>query len=390
MKLRSYVPAIFTIALLCLTLQAWGQKGLTANEVVIGSCSALQGPASALGTETTRGAEAYFDMINDQGGVHGRRVKLLAYDDGYEPERTIACVNKLLQEDEVFALGFFVGTPTGAKAAPMAEAHKVPIVGFFSGAELLRTPVRHYVINVRASYYNEAKAMVDNLVDVMGMKKIAVFYQQDAFGLAVLEGVKIALNAKGMAPVALGTFERNTLDVQAGVDKIKPSQPDAVIMVGTYAPIAEFVKRARADKSSSLMLTVSFVGTEAFIKAAGESGNGVVITQVVPPPSRTDLPLVKLYAEALKKYFPTAAPTFASLEGFVNAAVLVEGLKRAGKDLTRDKLIEALEAMHGQEIGIGMKVDYSPTDHQAFDQLYPTVIKGGAAVPFKDWGSLKR
>jgi ABC-type branched-subunit amino acid transport system substrate-binding protein len=250
--------------------------------------------------------------------------------------------------------------------------------------------VRHYVINVRASYYNEAKAMVDNLVDVLGMKKIAVFYQQDAFGQAVLEGVKIALNAKGMTPVALGTFERNTLDVQAGIDKIKPSQPDAVIMVGPYAPVAEFVKKARADKWNPLMLTVSFVGTEAFIKTAGENGNGIVITQVVPSPSRTDLPLVKRYNEALKKYFPAAAPTFASLEGFINAAVLVEGLKRAGKDLTRDKLIEALETMHGQEIGIGMKVNYSATNHQAFDQLYPTVIKGGAAVPFKDWGSLKR
>src|SRR5215467_104944 len=201
MKLRNTVRTFAALALASLTLPAWSQKGLTANEVVIGSCSALQGPAAALGTETTRGAQAYFSMINEQGGVNGRKIKLLAYDDSYEPEKTISCVNKLLTEDEVFALGFFVGTPTGAKAAPMAEAHKVPIVGFFSGAELLRTPVRHYVINVRASYYNEAKAMVDNLVDVMGMKKIAVFYQQDAFGQAVLEGVKIALNAKGMSPV---------------------------------------------------------------------------------------------------------------------------------------------------------------------------------------------
>jgi branched-chain amino acid transport system substrate-binding protein len=390
MKTSICTRMLLMIALSFSTVVAWGEKGLTATEIVIGSCSALQGPASALGTQTTLGANAYFSMVNDRGGVNGRKLKLVSYDDGYEPEKTIACVNKLIQEDEVFAMGFFVGTPTGAKAAPMAEAHKIPIIGFFSGAELLRTPLRHYVVNVRASYYNEASTMVNNLVDVLGMKKIAVFYQQDAFGNAVLEGVKIALSAKGMTPVALGTFERNTLEVQAGMDKIKPSQPDAVIMVGPYAPIAEFVKRAHAEKWSSQMLTVSFVGTEAFEKAAGENGNGVVITQVVPSPSRTDLPLVKQYGEALKKYSPGAPPSFASLEGFVDAAVIVEGLKRAGKDLTRDKLIDAIEAMHGEDIGIGMKVNYSSTDHQGFDQLYPTVIRGGVAVPFKDWASLKK
>jgi ABC-type branched-subunit amino acid transport system substrate-binding protein len=380
--------AVLTLVLL-LCLPAWSQKGLTPGEIAVGSCSALQGPAGALGSETVLGAKAYFNLVNEHGGVNGRKLKLVSYDDSYEPEKTIACVNKLLQEDEVFSLGFFVGTPTGAKAAPMAETHKVPIVGFFTGAELLRNPVKHYVVNVRASYYNEARTMVDNLVGVVGAKKIAVFYQQDAFGQAVLEGVKIALSAHGMSPVALGTFERNTLEVQPGIDKIKPSHPDAVIMVGPYAPVAEFVKRVRAEKWDSLLLTVSFVGTEAFAKTAGVDGNGVVITQVVPPPSRTDLPLVKQYHEALRKYFPSAAPSFVSLEGFVDAAVMVEGFKRAGRDLTRDKFIEALETMQNQDIGIGMTVNYSSTAHQAFSQLYPTVIRGGVAVPLKDWAALK-
>jgi len=155
---------IVLILVLVLCLPAWSQKGLTAGEIVVGSCSALQGPASALGTETILGARAYFNLVNEHGGVNGRKLRLVSYDDSYEPEKTIACVNKLLQEDDVFSLGFFVGTPTGAKAAPMAETHKVPIVGFFTGAELLRTPVKHYVVNVRASYYNEARTMVDNLV----------------------------------------------------------------------------------------------------------------------------------------------------------------------------------------------------------------------------------
>src|SRR5262245_22054774 len=303
--------------------------GLSDSEVVIGSCSALGGPASFLGSQTVLGAKAYVDNVNEQGGVHGRKIKLVARDDGYEPDKTITCVNQLIQQDKVFAMGFFVGTPTGAKAVPMAETHKVPVVGFFTGAEILRAPVKKHVVHVRASYYDEARAMVDNLVKTLGMKKVAVFYQEDAFGNAVLEGVKIALKKYELTPVALGTYPRNTMDIAKGMEAIKPAQPDAVVMVGTYAPLAEFVKRARADKWPAMFLTVSFVGTEAFAKAAGKDGNGVVVTQVVPPPSRTDLATVVAYQKALRKSAPDAQPNFVSLEGYVNAMVLVEGLRQA-------------------------------------------------------------
>jgi ABC-type branched-subunit amino acid transport system substrate-binding protein len=377
-------------ALVALVGPAGADPGVTDTEIAIGSCSALEGPASFLGTQTVLGARAYLNTVNDQGGVHGRKIRLVSRNDGYEPDKAIACVNQLIQEDKVFAMGFFVGTPTGAKVVPMAEAHKVPAVGFFTGAEILRTPVRRNVIHVRASYYDEARAQVDNLVGTLGMSRVAVFYQEDAFGIAVLEGVKIALKRHNLAPVALGTFPRNTLDVAKGLEQIKPANPEAVVMVGTYAPLAEFVKRARADKWKSVFLTVSFVGTEAFAKAAGKDGDGVIITQVVPPPSRQDLPTVVQYQAALKKYFPEASPNFVSLEGFVNAKVLVEGLKLAGRDLSRDKLVTAIEGIRDLDLGIGMKASYSSSRHHAFDVVYVTVLRDGEPTVLADWKLVRR
>ena len=358
--------------------------GVTDTEVTIGSCAALEGPASFLGTQSVLGAKVHLSAVNDTGGVHGRKIQLVSRNDGYEPDKAIACVNQLIQQDKVFAMGFFVGTPTGAKVVPMAEAHKVPAIGFFTGAEILRTPVKKNVIHVRASYYDEARAQVDQLVGGLGMKRIAVFYQEDAFGVAVLEGVKIALKKHNLEPVALGTFPRNTVDVAKGLQDIKPSNPEAVIMVGTYAPLAEFVKRARADKWTAMLLTVSFVGTEAFAKAAGRDGEGVVITQVVPPPIRKDLPGVAQYLVALKKHAPDATPNFVSLEGYVNAAVLVEGLKRAGRDLTREKLLAAIEGIRDLDLGIGMKASYGPGRHHAFDVVYYTVLHDGQATVVSD------
>ena len=377
-------------ALAALVGPAWADPGVTDTEIVIGSCAALEGPASFLGTQTVLGARAYLNTVNDQGGVHGRKIRLVSRNDGYEPDKAIACVNQLIQEDKVFAMGFFVGTPTGAKVVPMAEAHKVPAVGFFTGAEILRTPVRRNVIHVRASYYDEARAQVDNLVGTLGMSRVAVFYQEDAFGIAVLDGVKLALKRHNLAPVALGTFPRNTMDVAKGLEQIKPANPEAVVMVGTYAPLAEFVKRARGDKWKSVFLTVSFVGTEAFAKAAGKDGDGVIITQVVPPPSRRDLPAVAQYQAALKKYLPEASPNFVSLEGFVNAKVLVEGLKLAGRDLSREKLVTAIEGIRDLDLGIGMKASYSSSRHHAFDLVYVTVLRDGEPTVLADWKLVRK
>ena len=388
MKLVRRLSLAF-VAMVALAAPAAAEPGVTDTEIVIGSCAALNGPANFLGTQTVQGAQAYLNHVNEQGGVHGRKVKLVSYDDGYEPAKAIECFNKLKQ-DNVFAAGFFVGTPTAAKHVPMAESAKIPIVGLFTGAQLLHEPFKRYVINVRASYHDEAREQVDNLW-AAGMKKIGVIYQDDAFGVTVLEGVKKALAKHGSAPVAQGSFARNTLDVDQGIALVKAAAPDAVVMVGPYAPIAEVVKKGRGAGWNPLYVTVSFVGTEAFIKAAGKAGEGTVITQVVPPVNRTDLPTVALYQKALKKSFPEAQPNFVSLEGFVDAMVFVEGLKRAGRDLTREKLVDAIEGIQDFDMGLGpqLKATYGKTDHKAFDAVYYTVIREGQAAVFTDWKTVK-
>jgi len=365
--------------------------GVTPESIKIGSCLALDGPASFLGLQMKIGASAYFSLVNSEGGVNGRKLELVTYDDGYDPEKVPACFERL-QKAEVFAGGFFVGTPTAAKYIPLAEEAKLPIVGLFTGAQILYEPHHKYILNVRASYYDETRAQVDGLWEQLGMRKIAVLYQDDAFGKAVLEGVKLALARHHSAPVALGTFERNTLNVEQGVKAVRAGNPEAVVLVGPYAPVAAILKHAHAEGWHARFLTVSFVGTEGLLRAAPQDADGIIITQVVPPYDRTDLPTVKLYRDALVKYMGNTQPSFVSLEGFVDAMVLVDGLRAAGRNPTREKLISSLEAIHGKDLGLGPKLvlSFSATKHKGLDTVYTTVIEHGSPVVVADWKKLPK
>jgi len=362
--------------------------GVTDNNILIGSCSALDGPTRFLGSQTVLGATTYLHSVNDEGGIFGRKVQLLAFDDGYDPDKAPACF-KRMQKEGVFALGFFVGTPTAKVYLPLAQEEKIPVVGLFTGAQMLYEPLKHYVINVRASYYDETREQVDKLWDI-NLRKIAVLYQDDAFGKTVLDGVKLALQRHNSTPVALGTFARNTVDIDEGLKAVMAARPQAVVVVGPYSPVAAVVKTAHASGWRPQFLTVSFVGTEEFIKEAGPDAEGTIITQVVPPYERADYPTVGLYRQCLAKYYPDARPNFVSLEGFVDAMVLVEGLKRAGKDLTREKLISAIESIHSLNIGMGSKLllDYGPSDHKGFDNVYTTVVKSGQPILLTDWSAV--
>ncbi len=370
------------------SLNAQGVAGVTDKEILIGSCSALEGPSHFLGTETVAGAKAYFAMINDAGGVDGRKLRLLTYDDSYDPAKTEACFNRLM-EQKVFALGFFVGTPTAVKYIPMAESSRIPVVGLFTGAQTLYVPLRHWVVNVRASYFDETREQIDGLWGTLGYKKIGVIYPEDAFGAAVLEGVKAALKAHGAEPIAVASYQRQTAQVGGAIDIVKAANPDAVVVVGPSNTVAPILKQSHAKGWKPLFLTVSFVGTDELILEAGLDAEGTVITQVVPPYYLTEFKTVALYRRTLTKFFPTAQPNFVSLEGFVDAMVLVEGLKRAGKDLTREGLIRGIESIHDLDLGLGpqLKLDYSAKDHKGFDHVIPTVVRGGRAVPFTDWST---
>lgn len=373
------------------TAFAQSVSGVTQETILIGSCSALDGPARFLGSQMVMGATAYLHSVNDQGGVHGRKVNLMAFDDGYDPEKAPSCFKRMIKEG-VFALGFFVGTPTAAKYVPLAQEERIPVVGLFTGAQMLYEPIKHYVINVRASYFDETHEQVSKLWETLHIHKIGIIYQDDAFGKAVLDGVKRALDRYHATPAGLGSFARNTTNVADGLKTVMSAKPEAVILAGPYAPVAEIVKEAHAAGWQPLFLTVSFVGTEEFIRVAGPDSEGTIITQVLPPYDRTDFPTVAAYRKAVEKYYPGTAPSFVSLEGYVDAMVLVEGLKRAGKDLTRDKLITAIESIHNHDVGLGPKLtlNYSSSDHQGFDEVYDTVVRGGKPVLFSDWTTLAK
>jgi ABC-type branched-subunit amino acid transport system substrate-binding protein len=379
---------IFVLLISSYPLPAQNPPSVSEKEITIGSCSALEGPSQYLGTQTVAGARAYFESINEQGGVHGRKLRLISYDDSYDPTKAEDCFNRL-QKQGVFALGFFVGTPTAVKYVPLAETNKIPLVGLFTGAQVLYTPFRHWVINVRAGYADETKEQIDGMWKTLGYKKIGVIYPDDAFGAAVLDGVKAALKEHQAQPVAIGSYPRQTSQAESAIQTVRAADPNAVVIVGPANTVAPIVKLAHGKGWSPLFVTVSFVGTDDLIKQAGTDAEGMVITQVVPPYYLTDLKTVALYRRTMTKYAPSEQPNFVSLEGFVDAMVLAEGLKRAGKELTRDGLIRGIESMHDFDIGLGpqLKLEYSPRDHKGFEHVIPTVVRGGRAVPFTDWST---
>jgi branched-chain amino acid transport system substrate-binding protein len=345
--------------------------GVTSNTIVLGQSAAFSGPAAQLGIEMNIGTKAYLDHINAQGGVHGRKIELKTRDDRYEANLCLENTKKFIQEDNVFALISYVGTPTTAAAMPVISEAKVPLVGPFTGAELLRAPVNRYIFNVRASYYDETEQIVEQLVST-GNKKIAVFYQDDNYGQAGLKGVEIAMTKRSMKIVALGKVERNTVKVEEAVKSISASQPDGVVMISAYTSIAEFVREMKKTGINAQFHNVSFVGSRALADTLKDEGYGVAISQVVPFPWNRSVLVVREYQDILSKAGRKDF-NFSSLEGFIVAKVMVESLKRAGKDLTREKLVAALESMNNVDLGDFM-VSFSPTNHSGSKFVDLTMI----------------
>jgi ABC-type branched-subunit amino acid transport system substrate-binding protein len=352
--------------------------GVTANTILLGQSAAFSGPAAQLGIQMNIGTKAYFDHVNAKGGVHGRKIELKTRDDRYEASACLENTKKLIEEDKVFALVSYVGTPTTAAAVPVITESKVPLVGPFTGAELLRAPVNRYIFNVRASYYDETEKIVEQLVST-GNSKIAVFYQDDAYGMAGLKGVEIAMKKRDMKIVALGTVQRNTIKVEEAVRVINAAQPDGVVMISAYTSIAEFVRQMKKAGSGTQFHNVSFVGSKALADALNDEGHGVAISQVVPFPWSTSVQVVKEYQDILGKAGHKDF-NFSSLEGYIVGKVMVEALKRAGRDLNRDKLIAALENMNNVDLG-DFVVSFSATNHSGSKFVDLTMIgRGGKFV----------
>lgn len=368
-------------ALGLLALGCRAETGVTDSAITIGMSAPFSGPNGAYGIDMRQTIQAYFDQINKSGGISGRKLDLVALDDGYETERTVANTKTLLKEKNAFALlAYYGSSPTTEAMNTVFGPGKVPLIGTISGASTLREPLNsngngRYMFNVRASYADETEAIVNQLVS-LGLKNIAVFYQNDGFGKSGLDGVTAALAKHKMAPSATATVERNSIDVQKAAEAIGKANPQAVVMVTLYKPTAAFVKEMKRTNQNPMFMTLSPVGTEQLVQELGASARGIGISQVVPYPWNDVTPVVRDYQKLASK---PGSYSYYGLEGYLMAKTLVEGLKRAGKDLTRDKLVSSLESMSNVDFG-GYRVNYSPNSRQGSRFVELTVVGPGGKI----------
>ena len=352
-------------------------RAQSANKIILGQSAAFTGSAAQLGIQFNAGAKLFFEQLNVQGGVGGRSIEILQLDDGYEPERCAENTNKLIADD-VFALFGYIGTPTSLAAMPLVNKAQVPFIAPFTGAMALREPFNKLAFHLRASYNDETALIVKQLTN-LGLKKIAVFYQNDAYGKAGLDGVTLALAAQNLKPVALATVERNSVDVAAAAAKINAAAPDAVVQISAYKSCAAYVRAARKAGYGGTFYNVSFVGTQALADDLGKDGAGVVVSQVVPSPYNTSKAITRELLDAISKGGNKVQANFSSMEGFLAAKVLAEGLRRSSGRATREGLIGGLEAIGNQNIG-GFAVSFGPSDHIASNFAELSMLTGDGRV----------
>lgn len=362
---------------------AASEVGVTDTTITLGMSSPFSGPNGAYGQDMKNTITTYLEQVNKAGGVNGRKIELVALDDGYETERTVANTRKLIDESKVFALLQYYGSsPTTQAMNDVFGPAKVPLVGTISGAGTLRQTVREnpnnrYMFNVRASYADETDAIVNQLVG-LGLKNIAVFYQNDGFGLSGLEGVKSALKKHNLEPSAVGTVERNSLDVDAAVKQIAKAAPQAVVMVTLYKPTAAFVKAMRKINQNPQFMTLSPVGADLLVKELGNDARGVGISQVMPYPFNDTTPIVREY-QRLMQSTKSNNYSYYGMEAYVTAKVMIEAIRRAGKELTRDKLVQTLESMTSYDVG-GFRVSFNGNERTGSRFVDLTVVGSGGRV----------
>lgn len=370
-----------------LSLSANAEDGVTADTITFGQVAAFEGPAAALGTGMRDGILAAFQEANANGGVHGRQLALQAEDDGYEPDRSAAAVKAMIESGSIFSLIGPVGTPTSKATQPIATAAGVPFVGPFTGAGFLRDPAHGNVVNVRATYAAETEAWIAYLVDKRGFKNIALLYQDDAFGRVGLSGVTTALEKRGMTLAAEGTYTRNTTAVKSAVLEIRKAKPDAVVMVGAYKPVAEFIRLSRKLKMDSVFVNISFVGSKALANELGPDGEGVIISQVVPFPWDASAPIVAEYQAAMKAMDANAEPGFVTLEGYIVGRLAIAALEKAGAEPSRDAFLNAVWEMSALDMG-GITMQFGAGDSQGLDSVFLTEITAdGSFAPLDLPGS---
>lgn len=364
---------LILLMVFCLTAgMARAEVGVSDNQILIGMSAPLTGPNGAYGLEMKEGVLAYLAQVNAAGGVNGRKIELVAMDDGYETDRTVANTKKLINENKVFALMAYYGSSPTTEAMKVFSEAKVPLIGTISGADSLRQPVNRYMFHLRASYADETDAIVSQLVS-LGIKNIAVFYQNDGFGKSGLDGVTRALKRFNLAPSASAPIERNVVKVDAAVAAIAKANPQAVIMVTLYKPTAAFIKQIKAAGLIPQFSTLSPVGADLLVKELGPDSRGVGISQVMPFPWDDTKPVTREYHKALQAFASHKNYSYYGVEGYLNAKLMVEAIKRTGKDLSREKLVSTLESTADIDLG-GFHVGYSAANHNGSRFVDLTVI----------------
>lgn len=371
---KALIPSLALALAATGSIAAKAEVGVTDSTIIFGQAAALEGPAGALGSGMRLGLLAAFAEANANGGVGGRQLELKSYDDGYEPEVSIKHTQTLINQDQVFALIGAVGTPTSSATQPIATEAGVPFIGPFTGAGFLRAPELTNVVNVRGTYGQETEAWIKHLTEDLGYDRIAILYQDDSFGRVGLDGVNKALEKRGLKLVAEGTYKRNTTAVKSALLDIRKAEPQAVVMVGAYKPIAEFIKLARKVKMDSTFVNISFVGSDALAKELGPDGEGVVITQVVPFPWDNSIPLVQQYQAALKAHDASAAPGFVSLEGYMVGRLAIMALEKVQGEVTREAFLQAIAKTGTFDLG-GATLTFGQGDNQGMDDIFLTVIQ---------------
>jgi len=388
--------------------------GVTARDIKVGMSAAFKGTQAGLGTELWRGAMAYYSELNARGGVNGRHLAVTGLDDDYQPDPCVRNTIQLVEQEQVFFLSNYVGTPTLTRALPIIKRYgDVILIGNFTGAQPQREqPYVDFVFNIRASYRQEMAALVDRFW-TLGARKIGVYYQIDAYGRSGTDGVARALAQRGAKIVAEATYVRGAKfeeDMSTAVGVLRQAGCDAVLCTGAYQGCGAFVRAARDGGWTVPISNVSFVGSDAMLalllkrgKAAGRDyTKGIVNSQVVPSYDDTSLPGVAEYRALMDKHNPvlpealrdkTYTPqrySFISLEGFMNAKVVVEALRRAGANPTRASLRQALESLKSFDLGIGAPLAFGPERHQGLDSVYFTRVEGERWVPITDWTAAVR
>ncbi len=349
-----------------------GSQGVFDDRILFGQSAAFSGPAQALGEGMRLGIQAAFHEQNQLGGVHGRMLELTTLDDQYEPHLAYGNTFNLINRERVFALIGEVGTPTSRSASPLANAEGVPFIAPFTGAGFLREAGLQNVVNLRASYHQEAEEMVARLTEDLGITRVAVMYQNDSYGQSGLDGVVDALGKRGLEPVASWYYQRNSDAVKAAIFHIAQANPEAVIMIGAYAPVAKAITVARED-IDPIFMAVSFVGSNALAQELGPEGAGVYVTQVVPLPDDTGVPAVAAYRAALESFDGNAVPGFVSLEGYLAGRLAIVGLENCGPDVSRECFLDGMRSSGTIDLN-GLVLQYGPDDNQGSDSVFVTVI----------------